>query len=273
MEVDILENMSRFIEAFQRIFSLRRTKITLYIAAVLWIAVVTQIVMNRVFFESFEIAEAFVKTNTEDMECSLEIIAQHHNEFLSETDKKDILHHIANSISLTIDSDIVVNREGERTEYLYNKQAKSAETSLKIVSMQEDVDSGIRMKHYIVVRLNIKESIKSIEKYRRLIEKSFEELELSERQVNVLYEGIVDGKMSKDDKEEMASLLVRELQGEVAFDYQQADSYTVYAYTGLIDEYIETVGCKINIQIAMTYDEIQEKTVIYFATPIINQSW
>ena len=273
MEVDNLENISRFVETLQHIFSLKRTKITLYIAAVLWIAVFTQIMVNKVFFNSFEIAEAFVKTNTEEKECSIEVIAQYHKEFLSETDKKDILHHIADFIGLDIDSDVEIVREGERTEYSFHKQAKRAETSIKIVSIEEETSSDIRIKHYIVVRLNIKESINSIEKYRKQIEKSLDELNISERQVSVLYEGIVNGLMSKVDKEELASLLVKDLQGEVAFDYQQGESYTVYAYTGLIDEYIETVGCKINIQIAMTYDELSEKTKIYLATPILNESW
>ena len=268
-----MENIGRFVEALQHIFSLKRTKITLYIAGVLWIAVFTQIIMNRVFLNSLEIAEAFVKINTEDKECSLEIVAPYHNEFLSEKDKRDILHHIANSIGLNIDSDIMMVREAEKTEYSYHKQAKKAETTIKIVSIQEEIDSGIRIKHYIVVRLNIKESINSIDKYRKLIEESLDELNISERQVNVLYEGIVDGLMSKTDKEELARSMVKDLQGEVAFDYQQGESYTVYAYTGLIDEYIETVGCKINIQIAMTYDELAEKTRIYLATPILNESW
>jgi hypothetical protein len=271
--VEILGNISRFIEALQGVFSLKRTKITLYIAAVLWLAVITQVMMNKAFFQNFEIAEAFVKADTEDLECSIEIVAQHHNDFLSEIERKDILLHIAKTIGLNIDSDIRINREGENTEYSYHKRAKRAETSLKVVSMQQEDNSAIRMKHYIVVRLNIKESIKSIEKYRKMIEESLDGLGILERQVNVLYEGIVDGFMSKEDKEEMADLLVKELQGEVAFDYQQGESYTVFAYTGLIEEFIETVGCKINIQIAMTYDEQLEKTRIYLASPIINQSW
>lgn len=79
--------------------------------------------------------------------------------------------------------------------------------------------------------------------------------------------------MSGEEKENMARILVKELQGEIAFDYWQGDSYTVYAYTGLIDEYIEFVGCKINIQIAFTYDEQTDKTRIYLASPIINQDW
>lgn len=273
MEVNILESLSKIIEGLQRIFSLKRTKVTLYISAVLWIAVFTQIIMNRIFFNSFEIAEAFVKTNTDDMECSLELVAPYHNEFLSEDDKKEILHHIAGFIGLSIDADISVVREAERTEYSYHKKAKKAETTIKIVSIQEEIASEAKIKHYIVVRLTIKESIKSMEKYRKLLEKSLDELKIPDRQVTVLYEGMVDGLMSKADKEKMARGLVKDLQGEVAFDYQQGASYTVYAYTGLIDEYIETVGCKINIQIAMTHDELAKKTRIYLATPIINESW
>lgn len=272
-EVDTLENMSRFIEKIQGIFSLKRTKVTLYMAAVLWLALVTQLVINKVFFDNFEIAEAFVKANAEDMECNLEIIAQHHNEFLSEADKKDILHHIANAIGLDINSEITIKRDDGRAEYSYYKLAKKAETSLKIVSLEQEEDSTIKMKHYIMVKLNVKESIRSIEKYRKLIEKSLNDMDIEERQVTVLYEGYVPGLMSIQDKENMVTLLINDLQGKVAFDYQQSESYTVYAYTGLIDEYIETLGCKINIQIAMTYDEESEKTKIYLASPILNQEW
>jgi hypothetical protein len=273
MEVDILENISRFIETLQHIFSLRRTKITLYIATVLWIAFITQIMMNKAFLSGLEITEAFVKTNAEDRECSLELVAPYHSEFLSEADKKDILYQIADFIGLNIDTDISIVREARRTEYSYHKQAKLAETTLKIVSLQEEQDKDAKIRHYIVVRLKIKESIKSLERYRELIEEALDELKITERQVNVLYEGIVDGIVAKEDKEELARSLVKDLQGEAAFDYQEGNSYTLYAYTGLIDEYIETVGYKINIQIAMTYDELSDKTRIYLASPIINESW
>ena len=87
MEVDLLEKIDRFLEWLLHIFSLKRTKITLYIVAVLWLSLVTQIIMNRVFLQDLKIAEAFVKTNSEELECNLEIIAEHHMDFLSEEDK------------------------------------------------------------------------------------------------------------------------------------------------------------------------------------------
>jgi hypothetical protein len=273
MEVDLLEKIDRFLEWLLHIFSLKRTKITLYIVAVLWLSLVTQIIMNRVFLQDLKIAEAFVKTNSEELECNLEIIAEHHMDFLSEEDKKNILYHLANAIDLKIDKDITISNEGDRLEYVYSKNAKMAETSLKIVSLEEEFDKAIKVKHYIVVRLNIKESIKSVERFRNLLDQALDEIGIEQRQVNVQYEGYVLGRLSLIDSEKMARLLVKDLQGELAFDYQQGNTYTVYAYTGLIDEYIETVGCKINIQIAMTYDEGTDKTKIYLASPILNQSW
>jgi len=273
MEAGNVKNSDQAIKKLKAIFSLRKTKLTLYIVAVLWIAVFTQIIMNYMFFKDFKIAEAFVMTNTKDMECDLEVIAEYNNNFLSETDKKNILYHIADAIGLRIDEEITVNKVDTLTEYSYHKQAKKAKTTLKIISMEQETDSTITMKHYIVVRLNIKESIKSIENYRKMIEDSLLELDIKQKQVTVQYKGSVPGLMPMKDKEEMALLLVNELQGEIVFDYQQGESYTVYAYTGLINEYIESVGCKINIQVAMTYDEQLNKTQIYLATPIINQGW
>jgi len=282
-----MENLNRFVEGFKGIFSLKKTKVTIYIVAVLWLSVITQVIMNRVFFSDFQIAEAFVMTNTEEMECDLEVIAEYNNDFLSETDKNNILHHVAKAIGLNMDKDITVakaiglnmdkditiSKEDGLTEYSYYKKAKLAETSIKVVSVEQEVDSVITMKHYLVVRLNIKESIKAIEKYRKLIKEALNELDIKQKQVTVQYEGSVAGEMSVKDKEEMAQLLVKELQGQVVFNHQQGQSYTVYAYTGLIDEYIESVGCKINIQIALTYDEDSDRTKLYLASPIINQSW
>ena len=204
MEVDILDKTSRFLESLQGIFSLRRTKVTLYTATVLWLAFATQIIMNRVFFNNFQIAEAFVKTNTEDLECSLEIIAEHNNDFLSEEDKKNIIGYIADSIGLKIDKDITINKDNGRIEYLYQKDARLATTSLKIVSLEQENESAIKMKHYIVVRLNIKESIRSIEKYRKLLEETLKELGIKQKQVTLQYEGSVPGIMPIEDKKDMA---------------------------------------------------------------------
>ena len=245
--------INHFMNSIKRIFSSKQTQFTLYMAMVLWLAVVTQMVVNRVFREDFQITEAFVNTDMEEMKSSLEIVAEYSGEFLSETDKKNMIHQIADSVGLTLDKDISIRKEGSRSEYAYTKQAKYAETEIKVISMEQEYEEAIRMKHYIIVRMSILQSIQSIEGYKNKL-------------LDVL------GQLGVDQKQ-IAELLVNELHGEIALDYEEGGLYTVYAYTGLINEYIVSLGSKVNIQVAITYDEGNDKTIVTLATPILNESW
>lgn len=268
-----MENLNRFYESMKRILSMKKTKITLYIAAVLWLAVATQMFMNRFFYKEVEITQAFVNTNTGDLKSSIEIIADYNKDYLSEAEKQDLILYLADAIGLTVDKEITVTGEGSRSEYAFEKQARNASTQLKIVSLEQEEEAAVKMKHYIVVRLNIKDSIQSIDKYRKLLEEAMQKLGVDQKQVTLQYEGSFNGTLSREEKDRISELLVKELQGETAIRYEEEGIYTVYAYTGLINEYIVSAGSKVNIQIAITYDELTQKTVVYLATPILNQSW
>ena len=264
---------NNFTDTMKQIFSLKRTKATLYAVAVLWLAVVTQMVVNRVFQEEFKITQAFIKTNTEEMESGLEVIAEYKKEFLSEQDKKNLIVQLADSIGLNIDEEIKVTKEGHRSEYSYQKRAKSATSEIKFISIEQEVNDIVVMKHYITVRLNIIQSVESIDKYKNTIIRTLENLGVTDKQVTLYYTGVFDGKLTKREMNEIASFMIDELQGTSALEYYENDLYTVYAYTGLINEYVVSAGCKVNIQIAFTYNEVNDKTKVYLATPILNQSW
>ncbi len=258
-------NWNKLVISFKNTLSLRRTKITLYMATVLWVAVVTQILVNRVFQEEVKITEAFVKTNTEEMQSSIEIAAEYGKEELSTEEKKTLICDIAAKIGLTIDKEISIWEEGDRSEYLFYKQAKKATSEIKVISVDK--------KHYIIVRLSIQEGIAGIDKYKKTLENIFKKLEVKDMQVTLKYEGNQEGDLTSDQKHEIAQLLVDELQGEIALEYDEGDMYTVYAYTGMLKEYITTMDTKINIQIAISYNEVNNKTRITLATPIIGDSW
>lgn len=254
-------------------FSLKRTKFTLYIAAVLWLAVVTQIVVTRVFQEKFEITEAFVKTKTEEMQSSLEVVAKYKSGFMSEDDKNQLLHRLADSIGLTVEDEISSWEEDGRSEYYIYKKAKEAATEIKLVSMEKEEDNTAKINHYIIVRLNILKGIQSIDRYKDILEKELRDLKVEDQQITLKFEGNRVGDLTTQQKHDLAVLLVDELQGEIALEYDEGDIYTVYGYTGMLNEYITSMDNKINIQIAITYNELTNKTRISLATPIMNESW
>jgi len=275
MEVDSLKNRKSYdiSNYIKRVFSSKRTQFTLYIAMVLWLAVITQMVVNHVFQENFQITEAFVKTQMDEMESNLEVVAQYNGEFLGETDKKEIIHKIADAIGLQIDKDITVIKNGSHSEYAFAKQAKWATSEIKVVSMEQEVNEAIRMRHYLIVRLKILHSIKTIEKYKDILVDTFKEIGTVNPQITMRFDGSYDGNRTSDEKKQIAQYLVNQLHGEITLDYEEGNLYTVYAYTGLIDEYILSSGTKVNIQVAISYDEQKDRTIITLATPILNDSW
>lgn len=265
------DRLNAFIQKVGNIFSTRRTRITLYMVAVLWIAVVTQIIVNRMFQQEAQITEAFIKSETQEMQSGLEILAEYQGEYLNDTDKKNLIYKIAEAIGLIIDDDITIWEEEKRSEYFFFKQAKQATTEIKVVSLEQEESPGLR--HYIIVRLNILQGISSIDTYKKILEKTLADLGATNEQIMLKYEGCREGDLTSIQKHEIAELLVEELQGKIALEYDEGDLYTVYAYTGMLNDYITTMGNKINVQIAITYNELTNKTKISLATPINNDSW
>lgn len=264
---------NNYVDALKYTFTLKRTKITLYMVAVLWVAVVTQMAVNRVFKEDFKITEAFVKSNTEEMQSSIEVVAEYETGFLSEASKKGLILSLADAIGLKVDEDISVWEEGARSEYFFFKQAKQATSEIKVVSVEQNEKDAIKMKHYIIIRLSILQGIHSIDIYKTILEEALEELGVENKQITLQFEGNREGNLSTKQKHEIAVLLIEDLQGKIALEYDEGDLFTVYAYTGMLNEYVSSMGNKINVQIAITYNELTNKTKITLATPILNESW
>ncbi len=259
----------KIMNRMQTVFSSRRMKLTLYVAVVLWVAVIAQITVNQIFQEDIQITEAFIKSETENMESTLEIIAQYKDGVMTEADKKDIINKIATAIGLKIDDDYTSWSDEERSELILYKQAKQASTQIKVVSVKEDDFS----KNYIILQLSLSKAIQNIDQYKKIVEEELGSLDVKDQQVILKYEGSREGELSLEEKRTLATTLIAELQGNVALEYDEGDLYTVYGYTGMLKEYISSMGNKINIQVAITYNEINDSTKIVLATPILNESY
>lgn len=275
MEVDFLsDKVWKYLTVnLKQAFSLKRMKFTLYMVVVLWLAFATQMFTNRIFRENLKLTEAFVKANSEEMESSIEAVAECKSEILDEEDKKVYINQIANAIGLKLDKNITIEKDDKRTEYSFIKLAKQATSEIKVISMEQKKGASVKMKHYIIARLTIVKGVNSIDKYKNILEDTFNQIGVIDKQITMQYKGYYDGELSMKEKNEIITSLVDDLQGEIATKYDEGDLYTVYAYTGLLDEYIVSMGSKVNIQIAITYNKVTNKTTVYLATPIINQSF
>lgn len=134
----------------------------------------------------------------------------------------------------------------------------------------ENSNDITEINHYLLVRLTIYKDMDSLLSYRDLIKDIFKKLKAENIQTNMQINGTCQGKLTLDEMNEIADSMVTDLQGKIAYANRQDNLYTIYAYSGLLDEYVNSVGNKINIHIAIDYDEETDSTRILLGTPVIN---
>ena len=79
--------------------------------------------------------------------------------------------------------------------------------------------------------------------------------------------------MTLSERNNMADLLLEQIEGKVVSEHRDEELFTIYAYTKLIKDYDMRSGEPVNINIAFNYDESQNLTNVYLSTPIIREDY
>ena len=93
---------------------------------------------------------------------------------------------------------------------------------------------------------------------------------------NVCTQGAIQGKLSKAEMKELAQDMFRTLGGgEVlaADSLMRENYYTAYGYTTGIKTYKMVNGKRINMNVAISYDEKKNMTNVIFGSPIVNSDF
>lgn len=92
---------------------------------------------------------------------------------------------------------------------------------------------------------------------------------------NVCKEGTVEGRLSETERVRIARDIFRQFGGAevMSGDAKNANYYVAYGYTNGVEHYKRVNNKRININVAMTYDERADKTRIVIGTPLINSDF
>ena len=82
--------------------------------------------------------------------------------------------------------------------------------------------------------------------------------------------GHLSGEMTSSQKEQLASRLFHVWGGVLKDTRQTSDYYVAYGYTSGIAFCKKINGQKINLNLAITYDEISDETTVYLGVPLLN---
>lgn len=222
-----------------------------------------------------DIVTAFASGNYINTNGTVSVYANYGNRYLSDEDKKQLITEIASAVG--IEGNIKVNterqpgKEGSASTITasYTNATSNTSTDIRIVTIEnERPENAITLEQYILAEISIDNSLESAVHYEKTLRDVFEEMGIS-ADVTLSLRGSVKGTLSNSRKNEICETIIKRLGGQMVIGSNSDELYTVYAYTEDIPDYVVNGTTKSNINIAITYDDAQDLSWIYVATPIL----
>lgn len=273
MEYRKIHTVKDQIRTFRKeVLQKKRVRSTIYIVCVLWIAALSQFFINRWFIDDSKLVDAFTKTNSAVLSSNLYLVADMGNEYYSEEDEKNLLQYVSSEIGLT--KDCKITKEVNYDAITTSRKSDQAETIVKLLRNKEKKQDGTnQIRRYLTIDLTIFSDVDNILTYKKKAEKISSKLDAINYESQVTFTGTYDGKLSISERDKIVKQFMRNLQADIVVESRDESLYTIYAYTGLIGDYIKSNGKKINVNLAFTFDETLNETKLYVATPILNQDY
>lgn len=249
----------------------QRTKITFLL--VIWAAVAAQFAVNLYDKNNNKIVDAFQTTNSIPLESTIDIYGYYGQEYLSFDTRENMLVGLAEKIGLSEGYDIIQENGDEFEKVELVKYGEYAKVIIQITSFTKN--NGVELKNpkqYITYNVTFYNNVDAVLEYKEQIEKIFEDLGV-EPTSNIYLSGTMEGKLDKDTICNMTDKIFDKLNAEKVQEIDFCDSYTVYGYSEEIKQALMENGRKVNVNIAFSYDEVNNQTKIHLAIPLINVSY
>lgn len=124
------------------------------------------------------------------------------------------------------------------------------------------------IKTYLIMDVILYDYNENIIDIKQNLDIIFKDLNLKSS-TNISMTGTYDGDMSYEEKKTKSFEIMNKMNAKVKEDYVTDKVYSIVGYTKQIDEYIYSQKQKININLALRYNEYENKTYLYLATPVI----
>ncbi|TCK87895.1 TATA-box binding protein [Natranaerovirga hydrolytica] len=248
-------------------------KQALYVVFIVMLVVIYQYSGNLFINGEKELVQAFNNTTFNIQESNITVWGLYSNNYMSRENKVEVLNDIAKEISLEPEYEYNIVNEGSFQEAQLIKQSKNARTSIKIVSMERELEGNLKeVENFLIVDIKFMNNIHSALHYKELLTNLFNEKAL-DMQVTMHFVGEHDGFLSEEKKESISNDLLKAINAREQERFVTNEIYSIYGYTSTIKDYILSNNKRINVDIAITYNEEEDKSILYIATPLITMPY
>ncbi len=239
-------------------------KRAMYAVIVLW-AVLTAVYMtNMGRARKVSISTAFTDSVEGEEWCELDTYIEGYGKFgvcyLTQEEKKRLVENIASALGITSSYGLATVCEDEVNTTVLSKESVNGSVTIKAITQEPQTQ-------YVYVNITVYNNIDCAVSYRELVEGMFDAMGI-QGNVNMNLVGSLEGALNSTEKNELADGLLDRLGAKVVTENRDNDIFTIYAYSKGAGSYITIGGNKINMNIAIGYDEEQDRTKVYLASPI-----
>lgn len=239
-------------------------KIIIAFIAILWAFAGFQIIQGKAMAEEDKIIEVFHTVGTEQQSSTVEYYGDYVKEYLPIEAREELLRDAARRLGIIDGYTIERKYQDKRQEVTLYKEAKLAKTTLRFIT----AENGKMTKQYIIANISLDTTMESAMAMKAKMEDVLDSYtKNSKSSANVT--GLYEGKLNIEERNEIAADILGDLGARMVTDHRDMQLYTIYAYTTYISDYVMQEDNAINVNIAMRYNEDEDKTYVYVAVPVL----
>ena len=262
-------------------------KRALYAAIILWVVGSGVYLAGMERVHSVSISTAFTDSADERQWCELDTYIEGYGKFgvcyLTQEEKEKLVKNIASALGITSSYGLATVYEEEVNTTVLSKNSVNGSVTIKAITQEQQgtdntatedeqaydstTESGLAANQYVYVNITVNNDMDCASSYRELVEGMFDAMGI-QGNVNMNLVGSLEGALNSTEKNELADGLLDRLGAKVVTENRDNDIFTIYAYSKGAGSYITIGGSKINMNIAIGYDEEQNRTKVYLASPV-----
>lgn len=243
-------------------------KILFLLVAALWIVAGLQFIQNTDTGDEEEIVQAFRQTNCLDMEGSVTAVTELDG-YRTVGEQEEMLKALAGQLGITAECEVSMDAVSGRNVVEICKEAAGADTALRIVTLEQENGNEISTKQYFRAEITVYDNVECALYYKKDLERILAEYG-ENADIRIELYGELPGSYETGERQDKIDELLDAISATACRSFEEGDVYTVYAYTRGVDGYKWINGDKVNVNAAVTYDEIKDCTCFYLAVPVID---
>lgn len=244
-------------------------KIFMILIVLLWTAAGAIVIFEVNKADETEVVEVFSSINCRELRGKYRAEGHLEEEYLTYEDQKQMLEKIANKIGITKNYEVVREDTSRSRIVSLNKQSENANIKIQIITYEDEVEDNVfSTRQYIKLDLLLFKYVDEIMVMRNEIEKVLADSPF-DCTGNLQFEAEFANELSMSKKNELSKDFLKKINASSVSEQKDTDIYTIYAYSDLISDYKVIDGDAVNVNLVFTYDEKNNVTRLYMATPYI----